>query len=242
MQLRIRSWLSSIKKMMAIFLLWKQMRLKRPAWSRSSLYLRCNQLPLDRFIDVLIHNNLHALVISGKPRIEDLAEAWGNLWAEYIDLNEDAESLYILILQKEIALLRETVSEIETGLRILHVMYDKRVVKIIEDNGIDLKLNLKNQSEYFKGLERASQRTGFMKTQLRIKQKELNEYLAGKEGEEMNEKYFRRWLSRLSKFMGIRLRAKDITVAEFVTDMKECLEYHNSHNKTLEHEYEGQNI
>jgi hypothetical protein len=209
--------------------------------SRANLYHICSQLPLDRFIDILVNKNLRALVISGRPALEDIAEAWANIYAEYIDLNEDAESLYILILEKEIAVLQTVINEIETGLRILHVMYDKRVVKIVEDNGIDMNLNLKNQSEYFKGLESAKRRMGFMKTQLRMKEKELAEYLAGKEGEEVNEKYFRRWLIRLSRFMGYHLRAKDITVADFVDAMKECLEYHNTNNKKLEHEYEGEN-
>ena len=62
--------------------------------------------------------------------------------------------------------------------------------------------------------------------------KEYESYVEAHKNDEVTEKYFTTWLLRLAKYQGVAIiRAKDITVAEFVALLQDYLQYIKSKTK-----------
>lgn len=75
----------------------------------SIIYRDINSLPLYLFIDCMVDDKIHSLVISGNPTPEELQDAWADILMEYNEVMADNEgklffSLHKQILQKEIEL------------------------------------------------------------------------------------------------------------------------------------------
>lgn len=199
-----------------------------------ALYHTCSQCPLEIFIRVLVDNNLNALVISGAPRIEDIAEAWACIYAEYIDLNQDNEAIYLMGLQKDIILLKQTILEVENAIYFLSIMYDKRLVQILIDNDFDCVLDPSNQNKYQQTLKIIENRLCSVRLQMDIKQTEYEEYLKGRASETITADYFNKMLVRISKYMGYHVRASMLTVLEFVNMVKDYLDSRKENKPQLE--------
>ena len=206
-------------------------------------YQSCSQCPLDRFITCLVDSDLSALVISGNPSLGDLAEAWGNIYAEYLDLNNDNETIYLLQLQKEIGLLTEIKIEVETAIQFLSMallpnmeyMFREDLVKILRDRDFDYPFDLANPQQYLQSLEAIDSRLSPFRLRLELNVKEYKDYLKSKGDQTVDKTYFNKMLTRIARFRRLTvIRATEITVYEFVMMVQDYLEYINSQQKTLE--------
>lgn len=80
-----------------------------PDLSPSILFRNISELPLYLFIDAVVDDRIHALVISGHPTEKELSEAWTDILLQYNEAMADNEaklffSLHKQILQREIDL------------------------------------------------------------------------------------------------------------------------------------------
>lgn len=170
------------------------------------------------------------------PKIEDLAEAWSNIYAEYCDLNEDNQTIYLLHLQREIALLSITLSECEPCLYFLSFIYHEGLVEKLKEYHYDYPFNPADQQQYNNSLEAIYNRLSPLRLKLENAKKEYEQYLKSRITENISEDYFDKMLIRLSRFYRILLRAQEITVREFVLMLKEYLEYIQAKKQSLEPE------
>lgn len=199
-------------------------RLESP---RTQLY-RDLSLPLNLFIRALVHSDLSALVISGHPKSEDLALAWASIYNQYLDLSAESETMYILQIRREITLLKSHISETEACVMFLRTVYHKDLVRILNSNGY--KDNIpEDDEERISVLVTIENKLPQKKLALAGRQKEYDDYLEAHKNDEVTEAYFTRTLIRLAKYQGVAIiRAKDITVMEFIELMKEYVEYVNT--------------
>ena len=65
--------------------------------SNIKLYENCNQLMLDRFIQIIVEGDLRLLIIEGDPSNEILKETWEYIYAEYTSLINDDNSTEIYL-------------------------------------------------------------------------------------------------------------------------------------------------
>lgn len=77
-----------------------------------SYHQTIDELPLNRFIDCMVDNNLSALIISGLPTIQQLQSAWENIFSDYIERIGTNEYRIYVALYKEINLLKVTIDQI----------------------------------------------------------------------------------------------------------------------------------
>lgn len=239
----LKSTRSRIKKMFSSILmkiwfggLWKKKPPDQSAFNQqAALYHTCSECPLSVFIKCLVDSDIYALVISGTPTVEDISEAWANLFSEYLDLNNDNEAVYILNLQKDICILQNKIDIVEALLFSLTAVYDKRLVAILEDYDIFIDLETpQTEKEYLEAINIADIRLAPVRLNLETKNKELNEYKAGKDAQTIDAQYFQRMLVRLSKHQGYKIIAEQTTVAEFILLTEEFFEYYKKENKPLE--------
>lgn len=212
--------------------LWSRLLRARKALSPQEVLYQNLDLPLSVFIRCVVHGDLSALIIRdvngnvvGQPSEVDIAQAWSNIYSQYLDANNDSQVSYIIQLQKDISLLTSHVIEVEGAIFYLGILHHDGLVKILKDNGYD----------YTGDLEIVSNQLSMKRQQLESKVKEYKDYQDAHANDEINESYFLKTLVRLAKYQGVALiRTKDISVIEFVTLLKDYIEYVNANNKQLQ--------
>jgi hypothetical protein len=209
--------------------LWSKKRPEKSASSpRTELYLRCNQLPLNIFIDCLIDNDLSGLVIRGRPTPEQLSAAWEDIYIEYIDLSQSAESLYSIRIQAEVTLLSDEIKRVEEILYFLSPEMlpflngrENELVEILRSYGYKQRFDF--TTDYSKTIIAIRGRLNPKKLRLDSRLKEMGEYVKSKSNGKPSRSVFDTNLVRMSRFQGYSIRAKEITVAEYVMIFKDCI-------------------
>ena len=217
---------SFIKKLTDRFHTWSNPQPDKKESFQSGLYRSCRELPLDRFITCIVDGDLNALITCGHHSEADVAEAWANVYAEYIDLNADNESRYLSDLQKDISILRAEITIIDSILVCLSICYSRQLHEHLEKNyGIFVILESGNYVKNMQSLQAARSYFAPMQLELDMKEKQYIEYINSRKNETINRDYFSRMLRALARFNRVvTIRAKDITVEEFVYMIKDLIE------------------
>lgn len=87
--------------------------------SNIKLYENCNQLMLDRFIQIIVEGDLRLLIIEGEPSNEILQETWEYIYAEYTSLINDDNSLEIYKAIRDINMWKMKFQRIEMFISLL---------------------------------------------------------------------------------------------------------------------------
>lgn len=192
------------------------------------LYLTCSQLPLNIFIECLIDGNLTKLVIKGRADGDKLAIAWGTIYYEYISLNQSPESEYIHKLQTDISLLNDEIQNVETCLIYLSPEYINlckgrhiEIIDLLKYYGYRQTIDI--NSDYSKVLIGIQNQLAPKKMRRDGKVKELDEYIKAKAKDTITRSYFDNILIKLSRFQGYHVRAKDVTVTEYIMLLKDYI-------------------
>lgn len=176
-----------------------------------------------------MHNDLNALIEYGSPPVEEICEAWSNIYAEWIDINESNDALYAIDLQKHIALLKINIEECETSIHFLNTHYDARLVKILQDNKISIDLLPEQNELYYLELEKADNQLSKLRFDLETKSREYDLFISSREKQTIESNYFEKWLSAIARFRHIAVIKKtDITVLEFVMMLTDYMNYYKS--------------
>jgi Zn-dependent M32 family carboxypeptidase len=189
-----------------------------------NLYTSCDDLPLNLFIRCVVDHDLQALIIYGDPSVEDVAEAWANIYAEYLDLNEDNEGKYLLNLQKEIWLLNQNIIEVKSVVQLLRLMYHEELVAILRYKNYDQALDFEDRDAYVRDLMVIENSLAAEILQKEIKEQEVTDYVRSRGNDTLERKYFNKMLIRISKHMGYGVKAKETTVTEFVNMINDLLQ------------------
>lgn len=187
--------------------------------------------------------DLNALTISGNPALGDLAEAWSNIYAEYLELNNDNETIYLIELQKDIALLYDLLIETESALHFLKMalvpgcgfIYREELVAILKERDFDFPFDLNDRQQFEQSIEAVDNRLSPLRLQLEMKEKEYNDYMANKGEQTIDKNYFDKMLSRIARFRRVTIiRAFEITVKEFVIMVADYLDYYKAKQPKIE--------
>jgi hypothetical protein len=196
-------------------------------------YQSISNLPLNRYKDCLLNENLSALIISGQPTGQQLTEAWGKISQEYADAMGDHEYKLYLKLFKDVHLINATIEQVKicvTQLEVVLVLPDSIPEKAMyrdfyskEVNGLLLTqffFDFNNIETYRKNLQRCLNRSKGIKLELDMV---MARYEAIKqkyeEGKKPDETYFDAILITLSDAAGYHL-TDGITVFEFCERIK----------------------
>ena len=217
--------------------IWKR---KRPDSQESTrpavLYRTCDELPFDRFIKCSCKRDYEALIKEkGTFSFGELVECWEGIRIEFLDLNEDNESLYLVRLEKEIAHLSSHIETVASLLVILSKTYHPEFVRLLHNLGYHYEFDPKNITAYINSLGCVENRLAAPRYKLEQKQTEYEDYLKNKDLGIADEKHYRRILTRLAKHMGVAvIRSQEITTSEFVFMWQDYLQDLKAHQKLLE--------
>lgn len=199
--------------------------------SLSQYYHNTTELPLSRFIDCIVDDNLHALVISGNPTTEQLSQAWHTIRIQYADAMRDIDYISFARLNREVAQLQMLNSQIQIAITELKNRYTIQFHRALNELlKYKFHLDVNNPEAYDKELRRATNRSKGNLLELRIKEITLNSMLEkmANKGHVMTREYFQQTLITLSDHAEYRLRADDMTVFEYCDRVRRLNTYIDS--------------
>ena len=186
------------------------------------MYQSIHKLPLHKFIDCIVDNNLHSLVISGKPAEQQLQDTWNGILSEYSEAIGNHEYKLYIGLYKEITILKLTYDQINNAVSLLQVTYSeylcKQLNKLLKT---DFRLNWKDQASYQEQLLKCIRRSKAIKIQLDLKimQFEAIQKKHESKGEPRGREYFVSVLISLSDHAKYPIH-DTITVGEYCERLK----------------------
>lgn len=191
----------------------------------SMWYQHIADLPLRKYIDCTVDNNLYALVISGKPTDEQLQEAWLTINEEYADAIGDSERSLIIKLHKEIAEISITLSQCALIIEILSIVVSKQDPRILKYQK-DLNNMLNQRFTYevenrAKEMQTATRLLKGFKLKLALKEEQLRGFTSKDTGDKkaITREYFQSALISLSDFAKYQI-PDTITTYEFCERIK----------------------
>ena len=165
------------------------------------LLSRTSEVTMDNFIACMCKDDLSVLVAEGEANVEELAEAWTNLFYEYCDEAEASETLYRTKLISEITLLKQRNMLVSDWIKLLHLQYFKSLADGLRTLGYDFELNPEDPKQYTADLTRITHEVNFSKLQLRIKEAEYEAILENQSTKDsVDEKYFSTIFFRINNY------------------------------------------
>jgi len=190
-----------------------------PPGSPSGTWYFTLDLKLDKFISICCDGDLSLLIISGKPRIQDLAQAWESIHEQFLDAMKDKDGLYKLKLMAKINRLEFDYELIQLCLKYLRVAYNPRVVEHLTKLVHVEALDPEDRSGYMLILQTVDNRSQRLRIDLEDKQSEyaiLHE--KDKNGKSpATHQHFSNLIGQVSRYMKFHVNRKETTTGEFVS-------------------------
>ena len=220
----------------------------------STYYQYITDLPLRRFIDVQVDNNLHALTITGNPTQEQLQEAWYKIQLQYSDAIGDNELKVYWKLVADVQLCYQNISFVNKTapmlLDLLESLYDDNggldesdyssIMEYIALAGAELNaitsstfpFNPQHYDQFQADIKRAISKAKALTIQYQLLKSQLEAMKAKSEnGEKPTREYYIGLVMTLSDAAGYKLTIDSETVYEFCERIRR-------HNKTKGNEWQ----
>lgn len=191
-------------------------------------YRSIGKLPLFKFIDCVVDNNLRALITTGEPTQEELQAALLEINSQYAEAIGDAEYKLYLSCFKELTILTLKLQAIGAMIETLKMFPHAELFDMLNSMlQTDFKFDFNNPDEYFHLLKRCFQRASQYRIQLGMKQL-VFEGIKQKfsESKAPNREYFQSVLITLSDHAKYPI-LDSITVFEFCERIHRLNRYHD---------------
>lgn len=191
------------------------------------IYESITELPLNRFIDCLVKDNLYALIIEGDaPPIDVLYRTWNDIIIQYNEALGDSETKMYGELRKEVALLKVTLTQIQGYIHVLRsAPYESNEDEAKELNKLTYSkfaFDPVDKEKYYADLLKCERKSAGMLLRLDLKSAALDamEKKNPTTNQKPNKEWFLHALITLTDHSQVRVNESDITVFEFCERMR----------------------
>lgn len=190
-------------------------------YRRSSLYSRCNELTLERFMRCICDGDIRALRKHPLVSKSILYRTWARVGDEYAKLSGDTGYESNFVLYKDMARESGKLELVKSCLRILHVRYSETCVSCLPGLGYTYKFDENDPVGYRRDLDLAGKKARMISVELAESRGRYNKILSKQGSQRSTKEDFSRVLAILSKYMGYRVDPRVITVEEYVMMQKQ---------------------
>lgn len=184
------------------------------------LYRDC-RIELDRFLDVLIDKDYRRLIMEGDAPDSVLKESWATIYLQYCELKQDGTYNELFDKTKKIQEMNGRITLLDGIVQHLQLCYDPLLVKMVNEMGIGLELEA--AEDPMKKLKMIQGRIKRMILDMQNLERDM-EVLQNEKSETNGIEYYEDWLGAMSRAYGYAVRAKDISVMQFVRNQKKLNE------------------
>jgi F0F1-type ATP synthase delta subunit len=169
-------------------------------------------------LDVLYEKDYSRLIIEGSVPEETLKEAWRVIYAQYCELSQEGTYNELLDKTMEWQTLNGRIACLEGIILQLQWNYDPLLIRIVNEMAIPLQLSA--EEDPYKKLKQVQGRVKRMLFDLSKIDKEI-EAIQQTHQKENGIDQFEDWLSMMSKSYQYPVKAKDISVFQFIRNQKQ---------------------
>jgi hypothetical protein len=186
------------------------------------LYLLCEKLPLDIYIDCLVDGDLKGLIISGVVTTDELQQAWDKIYTQSLKLSQGNNYNEALEIMKGIDDCTAKVTIVNNVVKHLSLCNEQNI-----DNDIDLikvldslalRSGIKPEDRgniLIKKLNTVVGRAKKWVEKIAELRKNLEAISQSNEGVDTGREYFDGWLEAISEEKVFYVKANEITVSRF---------------------------
>lgn len=161
------------------------------------------------FIDILINDRYYLLFRFFRLPNYFFKKTWDRIFDEYTSLIKTDDSNASFELMKDITFLRNKIYIIEVAVYALRLKYNEKAASLLRRLGYDFKYR---EDTYIQDCERVLKRSKSLVAELKKKEGEFSKM---KRSGSVSESDFNDILFSISKYSGVLMSPKHITVAEF---------------------------
>lgn len=220
-------WQILKKKRILFILLMAVSRLKNTiqnqiiSWQQSNLYCRCDELPLNVFIECL-EGKIKALKKNKFVFYFVIKDKWDKILEEYSQLSNDSQYYQLFSLTKDIFKDTYRLLLIDSCLQVLSQRYNKDCVEFLINIGYKYKFSPIDRASLNADLIKVSSKSKMIQVKL-LKNREKYTKLTANKNNKNHRNNILSLLPLLSKYIGYRLDPKQVTVFEYISIFKDYI-------------------
>lgn len=175
------------------------------------VYKSCSELPLNRFIDVLVSGDVKRLVVFGIYKPSYLKKLWDDIFEEYISMTRDTSHAHMLTMMREYGVLSNKVDIVREVVNLLKIRHHDGLVQVLRNMGFNYKFTEKTLK---KDLENVVSKAKLWVFRANKVLKQLNDQ---PKNSTVQRSDFDEILAELSAFQGYHIQPDKITVSQYVS-------------------------
>jgi hypothetical protein len=192
---------------------------------------KCSEVNMSQFIACLCDDDLSQLIVSGEPTALQIAEAWSNLFFEYCELAEDAETTYRVRLESQLNLDKVKEEHGKEWAKMLEKRYSPKLAEALRMIGFDYELNPDDPEQYKADIHRIKGECGFLRLTIQLKQAEWEALMQKQSTQDsVDRKYFSTIFFAINNYAKREAVNLQSTVENYCAGLR-ALAYADSHNK-----------
>lgn len=192
-------------------------------------YKSCSELPLKKFIRIILSGDVSHLRKSGWAKNDVLEAAWLTIFIEYLDLTKDPRQAQLLAIMREITVSNTRAVLVYHICRQLSINPHPSLAEQLRRMGFRYDYDLNDRIKRKRAIDATIAQVRLLSHQVEQRKKDL-EHLQ-KSGKEVTEADYEKLLTELSKFQGYRLDSRLVTVSEFASIVKRYKDHVNAMKK-----------
>jgi hypothetical protein len=216
----------------------RMLYMKASMRDEQNVYDSIHVLTLDRFIDCVCDSNLQVLIVPGKKAtIEQLKQAWRNIYEQYSDSVQDSDQKYAIKLSRDVNLLATKLNLINVIVERLELQHNPEILlelkKLLNLPG---KFDPEDTLQYRKDLKMAVSLSKQFFIKLKSKEAELQNLLPVAQIGGVDRAHFDNLIIQLSKYLKFQINRRQMVTSEFVgmiTEMRKDFEIQLKNAKNL---------
>jgi len=200
---KIQKWRSSFRRADLSFVPSPDQSHQQPGPSSSpnKIANNCTDANMDQFIKCICENDLNALVISGTPSPEEIAEAWTNIFYEYCDLVEATEAKYRSRLFSEIQILTKKLELAQGWLKILEIQFFPELVIALQKIGFEYEFNPNDKHQFADDIASLKSEIFPLNLQLKVKKEEYRYLMKNQStSENISKEFFLKLIFNINRY------------------------------------------
>ena len=170
---------------------------------------------------MLFEQDYSRLIIQGEVPEETLKEAWNAIYLQYTELTQDGNYNELLDKTNKIQELNARITFLDGAVLQLQMNYDPLIIRILNEMAIPI--DLQPDENPLKKLKVVQGRAKRMILDLEKLQREVAD-LQQEKRQTIGWEHFEEWLSAMSKAFQYPVKAKDISVIQFIKNQKKLNE------------------
>ena len=187
---------------------------------RSACFRHCAETKMDVFIDCMVDHKFNRLVKYGNPSQHEIVKAWEDLFSEYCELTNTPGYKQILRLTKEIGALNSKIMSVNLCIQVLAYRYSETCVNTLHRFGYKARFDIADKDKYLNDLRSIQTKIKAAALALEQRTAEYKKVISETNGKTPSHQYFADMMMELSKYMGFRMKADEISITEYVSIMQ----------------------